>query len=83
MTAPILHLSMPVHDLGEARRFDEDALGCRVGRVREEWLSEPTLHHDAELSGKTGGKLVDPSGNVIEIKYYDDPSEYLGLLVGT
>lgn len=42
------------------------------------WLSDPTRHTEAELSGKRGGKLADPSGNVIEIKYYDNPSEYLG-----
>lgn len=42
------------------------------------WLSEPALHTEAELSGKRGGKLADPSGNVIEVKFYDDPSEFLG-----
>lgn len=131
MSDPILHLSIAVNDLAETRRFYEDALGCRVGRVRDRWLdvwffgmqltlherpaevagvhqhgvrhfgvvlrdattyerlitrlrshdvrweSEPATHVEAELSGKTSGKLADPSGNVIEIKYYDDPSEYL------
>lgn len=36
------------------------------------WLSEPTAHESEALSGKVGGKLADPSGNVIEVKYYDD-----------
>ena len=35
---PILHLSIPVADLAEARRFYEDVLGLQVGRVREDWI---------------------------------------------
>jgi extradiol dioxygenase family protein len=127
---PILHLSIPVADLESSREFYEGVLGCRVGRVREDfidvwffglqltlqerpdqvtpldpsnvkhfgvtftdragfdalidrvdahgvaWLSPPDLHR--ELSNKLGGKLTDPSGNVLEIKYYADPSEFLG-----
>jgi extradiol dioxygenase family protein len=38
MRQPVLHLSIPVHDLGAARRFYETVLGCRVGRVRSDWL---------------------------------------------
>jgi uncharacterized protein len=128
---PILHLSIPVDDLAAARRFYESALGCRVGRVRPDWLdvwffglqltlqerpeevsalpdqgvrhfgvvlpdlaafdslvarlrsagvrwlAEPAAHEEAALSGKVGGTLADPSGNVIEIKHYDDLSELL------
>ena len=128
MAGPVLHLSIPVRDLDEARAFYESALGCEVGRVREDWvdvwffglqltlqarpaevrdldqhgirhfgvafddrdaftsaidrlrahqvtwLAEPTAHAAAELSGKVGAKIADPSGNVIELKYYDDPS---------
>jgi extradiol dioxygenase family protein len=131
VTAPILHLTIPVRDLAEARGFYADAFGCRVGRTRGhwldiwffgmqltlqerpdeviaaadqgvrhfgvvlqdaptydalvdrlrahdvQWLHEPERHSDAELSGKRGGKLADPSGNVIEVKYYDDASDYL------
>lgn len=120
-----LHLSLPVRDLSVARRFYEEVLGCRIGRVRDrwvdvwffglqltlqerpeevrpaaeqgvrhfgvvlldrrtfddivervhtswEWIAEPTHHSEDELSGKVGGKLADPSGNVIEIKHYAD-----------
>jgi extradiol dioxygenase family protein len=35
---PILHLSLPVSDLAAARSFYADTLGCRVGRVRAEWI---------------------------------------------
>jgi hypothetical protein len=32
---PILHLSIPVRDLPEARRFYVDTLGCEAARARE------------------------------------------------
>jgi extradiol dioxygenase family protein len=128
---PILHLSLPVKNLEEARRFYFDVLGCRPGRVRDNWfdawfygmqltlqlrpeevkphweqgvshfgivlqsradfdevvarvnaagivwISQPENHTDPALSGKLGGKVADPSGNVIEIKYYEEVSEIL------
>ena len=46
------------------------ASGCQ-------WISEPEKQTDAKLSGKIGGKLADPSGNVIEIKYYENENDYL------
>jgi len=54
-----------------------DALVTRLRSAGVNWLAEPSTHAEAALSGKTGGKLADPSGNVIEVKYYDDPSEFL------
>ena len=128
---PILHLSIPVDDLSTARQFYESVLGCRIGRVRDDWfdawffglqltlherpdevrpveqgarhfgvglrdregfdrivervrseggkwLTEPEAHTGAALSGKIGGKLADPSGNIIEIKFYEDHAEFLG-----
>ena len=35
---PILHLSIPVRDLEEARRFYVDTLGCRAGRARPDFV---------------------------------------------
>lgn len=35
---PILHLSIVVADLGEARVFYEDVIGCTVGRVRDDFV---------------------------------------------
>jgi hypothetical protein len=58
---------------------DRHAFAELVARLRRHdvaWIDEPRFHDDAELSGKTGGKLADPSGNVIELKYYDDPAEF-------
>lgn len=130
--APVLHLSIPVSDLAAAKQFYETAVGCEVGRVRDDWLdvwffgmqltlqerpeqvrpaaeqgvrhfgvilpdaaayaevigrlrahgvewvSAPAAFAEAELSGKTGAKVADPSGNVIEIKHYDDPANLRG-----
>jgi uncharacterized protein len=33
--APILHISLPVSDLEETRRFYLDVLGCELGRVQD------------------------------------------------
>jgi extradiol dioxygenase family protein len=63
----VLHLSIPVSDLEAARHFYVDAFGCRVG---------PAEHAEVALSGKVGGKLADPSGNVIEVKCYPDAQAY-------
>lgn len=35
---PILHLSIPVRDLQEAREFYSSTLGCRVARVRDSFV---------------------------------------------
>ncbi|HUR90922.1 MAG TPA: VOC family protein [Ramlibacter sp.] len=32
------HLAFPVHDLGAARRFYGDLLGCQEGRSSDEWI---------------------------------------------
>jgi extradiol dioxygenase family protein len=55
--------------------FDE--LVNRVAASGHAWISKPEKHVDAELNGKLGGKLADPSGNVIEIKFYADDADYL------
>jgi extradiol dioxygenase family protein len=47
---PVLHLSLAVHDLAAAQAFYVDALGCRLGRVRDGWIDvwfygmQVTLH---------------------------------------
>ena len=52
-------------------------LVARIDTTGYQWISEPEQHSDAELSEKFGGKLADPSGNVIEIKYYENELDYL------
>jgi hypothetical protein len=47
---PILHLSLPVDDLGAANHFYVDLLGCVAGRARADWIDvwffgmQVTLH---------------------------------------
>ena len=59
-------------------RHEFDSLVERINTTGYKWISQPEIHVDAELSGKLGGKLSDPSGNIIEVKFYEDQSEFLG-----
>jgi len=54
--------------------FDE--MVKRVNASVYAWISEPKKHAEIELSGKLGGKLADPSGNIIEIKFYENQLDY-------
>jgi uncharacterized protein len=49
-----------------------DALVDRLERAEVDWLSGPTTHAGEQLNGKTNVKVQDPSGNVIELKYYPE-----------
>jgi hypothetical protein len=122
---PILHLSLPVRDIEEARDFYVRALGCQPARQRDdfvdvwffglqltlhdrpdeatgpvpgssrhfgvtlgrdefdqlvehleksgvEWVSPVATDDAGLLTEQTKAKIVDPSGNVIEVKTYRD-----------
>ncbi len=68
----VRHFGVVLPSLSE---FDE--LVSRVAASGHSWISMPEKHGDAELNGKLGGKLADPSGNIIEIKFYVDSADYL------
>ena len=61
---PILHLSLPVRDLAEARIFYVDVLGCEPGRVRDGWIDvwfygmQVTLHEEPELVSAPDARAV-------------------------
>ena len=42
---PRFHLAFPVYDLGEARAFYRDFLGCREGRSTNEWVDFDFFGH--------------------------------------
>lgn len=122
---PILHLSIPVRDIGEGREFYVHTLGCQAARARTgftdvwffgmqvtlqlrpdevtplnaassrhfgvtlgrdefdatvarldsngiEWLVPVTTDDEGQPTEQTKAKIVDPSGNVIELKTYRD-----------
>jgi len=128
----MLHLSIPVRDLDEARHFYVDVLGCEVGRTRPDyqdvwfygmqvtlqdrpeevagsagaagsvrhfgvtlgrddfqavtarlalrdvrWVSPVSTDDEGQPTEQTKAKIADPSGNVIEIKTYVDPTAAL------
>jgi extradiol dioxygenase family protein len=68
----VRHFGVVLQSLTE---FDE--VVDRVAVSGHPWISKPEIHSDAELNGKLGGKLADPSGNIIEIKFYADSADYL------
>jgi hypothetical protein len=125
LVRPILHLSLPVADIEEARDFYVHALGCQPARRRDgfvdvwffglqltlherpdeatglvpgsarhfgvtlgrdefdqlvahlersgvEWVSPARTDDEGLLTEQTKAKIVDPSGNVIEVKTYRD-----------
>ena len=48
MTRPF-HLAMPVDDLGAARRFYGEVLGCEEGRSAERWVDFDFFGHQLSL----------------------------------
>jgi extradiol dioxygenase family protein len=53
-------------------RTDFTELVSRLEAAEVDWVTRPTTHADEQLSGKTNVKLRDPSGHVIEVKYYPE-----------
>ncbi len=63
MEPPILHLSLPVRDLGESIEFYVESIGCDLGRVEEDFADvwfygmQVTLHDrpDQVLAAEQNG----------------------------
>ena len=73
---PILHLSIPLRDLAEAR--DEfDAVVARFAARGVKWVQPVSTEHEGPALEQTKAKIADPSGNVIEIKTYPDVASAL------
>ena len=50
-----------------------DELAATLARLEAspvEWLERPTVDTEGRLNGKTSATVLDPSGNVIELKSY-------------
>jgi extradiol dioxygenase family protein len=60
-------------------RQDLDALLARLDTMPVKWITPVSTDTVGNLRGKTSAKLADPSGNVIELKAYDDPKSALSM----
>ena len=75
---PRFHLAMPVHDLGAAREFYGELLGCREGRSADAWVDvdlyghQFVAHLDAEHRTATMSNPVDG---------HDVPVPHFGVLL--
>jgi extradiol dioxygenase family protein len=60
---PILHLSIPVRDLEEARQFYVQTLGCRSARVGDGFIDVWFYGMQLTLQDRPGESGLDPSGS--------------------
>jgi uncharacterized protein len=88
---PILHLSLPVRDLAESRRFYLDVLGCDPGRERQGWMDvwffgmQVTLHEqpDQVLAAEAAGvrhfgvALSEERFDALVVRLGEHPVEWL------
>ena len=71
---PPFHLAIPVHDLGAAAQFYEEALGCARGRSAANWIDfdffghQLVLHAVADPSRREGANPVD--GESIPVPHF-------------
>jgi extradiol dioxygenase family protein len=83
-TPPILHLSLPVRDLGEARNFYVDALGCRAARTRDGFVDvwfygmQVTLHDRPDLAQPSADGGCRHFGVTLAREEFDDAVARLG-----
>jgi extradiol dioxygenase family protein len=56
-----------------------DELVTRLEGLPVRWISGFSADAEEGFRGKTSAKLADPSGNVIELKSYEDPEAALGV----
>jgi len=54
----IFHLSIPVAELGPARRFYTELLGARIGREHADWLDVLLWGHQITLQQRPGEVLA-------------------------
>ncbi len=73
MNVPRFHLAFPVRDLGEARRFYGDLLGCPEGRSSPHWVDfdfygHQIVAHLAEEKGEVAVSEVD--GEDVPVRHF-------------
>ena len=83
MDIPRFHLAFPVRDLGEARAFYGDLLGCPEGRSSAEWVDFDFHGHQivAHLSPGEIAPTVSGQGATNPVDGHDVPVRHFGLLM--
>jgi len=72
------HLAMPVHDLGAARSFYGELLGCREGRSSDSWVDFDLYGHQFVAHLDTGHR---PSELSNPVDGHDVPVPHFGVLL--
>ncbi len=73
MHRPRFHLAFPVRDLGEARRFYGDLLGCAEGRSAPDWIDFDFYGHQivAHLAPPVAGSLTNQvDGEQVPVRHF-------------
>jgi uncharacterized protein len=78
MTLPPFHLAFPVDDLGAARRFYGELLGCREGRSAEHWV-DFDLHGHQIVAHLAPEQVRKRSTNLVDGE--DVPVPHFGLVL--
>lgn len=77
---PILHLSIAVSDLDDARAFYADVLGCEVGRVREDFVDVWFFGMQLTLQARPDQVLTREQAAVLHFGVTVAGDELVGLL---
>jgi extradiol dioxygenase family protein len=78
MSLPSFHFAFPVDDLGAARRFYGDLLGCREGRSADEWV-DFDFHGHQIVAHLSPGAATSRSTNAVDGE--DVPVPHFGLVL--
>jgi extradiol dioxygenase family protein len=78
MDIPRFHLAFPVRDLGEARAFYGDLLGCPEGRSSEDWV-DFDFHGHQIVAHLSPGDLAPAATNPVDGE--DVPVRHFGVIM--
>jgi extradiol dioxygenase family protein len=71
---PRFHLAFPVTDLGEARRFYGEFLGCVEGRSSEDWVDFDFFGHQIVAHKVAVAKMADATslvdGHAVPVRHF-------------
>lgn len=81
LSRPRFHLAIPVDDLGSARHFYGDVLGCREGRSASTWIDFDLWGHQlvAHLDSSMASSTTKVATN--EVDGHDVPASHFGCLL--